>query len=76
MTKPSTIPTTPAPKPLLTTTQAAALLGFHKSYLAKARLIGGGPLYLKIGGRSVRYRQRDLEAWLADRERTSTSEEQ
>jgi predicted DNA-binding transcriptional regulator AlpA len=74
MTKLPTLLTTPAPEPLLTTAQAAALLGFHKSYLAKARLTGGGPLYLKIGGRSVRYRQRDLETWLTDRERISTSE--
>src|SRR5262249_37905178 len=33
-------------EPLLTTQQAAAMLGFHPSYLAKARLTGNGPRYL------------------------------
>ncbi len=37
------------------------------------RLRGGGPRYLKIGRRVV-YRCRDLDAWLAARERTSTSD--
>jgi predicted DNA-binding transcriptional regulator AlpA len=74
MSKPSNHVTAPAPEPLLTTAQAAAVLGFHPSYLAKARLTGSGPPYLKIGGRSVRYRPRDLDAWLADKARVSTSE--
>jgi hypothetical protein len=58
----------------LTSAQAATVLGFHPSYLAKARLTGTGPRYLKIGGRSVRYRPRDLDVWLAERERSSTSD--
>jgi excisionase family DNA binding protein len=58
----------------LTTAQAASVLGFHASYLAKARLTGSGPRYLKIGGRSVRYRRSDIDAWLADKTRFSTSE--
>jgi predicted DNA-binding transcriptional regulator AlpA len=61
-------------EPLLNTAQAAAVLGFHASYLAKARLSGTGPKYLKIGGRSVRYRRADIEAWLANKTRTSTSD--
>jgi predicted DNA-binding transcriptional regulator AlpA len=74
MLKTSNTLTAPAPEPLLTTAQAAAVLGFHPSYLAKARLSGSGPRYLKIGGRSVRYRPGDLDAWLADKARHSTSE--
>ena len=63
----------PADK-LLTTEQAAAVLGFHPSYLAKARLNGAGPKYLKIGARAVRYRRADIDVWLADKARNSTSD--
>jgi putative DNA primase/helicase len=52
---PSTAATASTYQSFLTTAQAAAILGFHPSYLAKARLTGSGPRYLKIGGRSVRY---------------------
>ena len=37
------------------------------------RVRGGGPHFLKVGRRVV-YRRRDLDAWLADRERASTSD--
>jgi predicted DNA-binding transcriptional regulator AlpA len=42
---------------------------------AKRRMLGGAhtPPFLKIG-RTVRYRWSDVEAWLANRERGSTSE--
>jgi predicted DNA-binding transcriptional regulator AlpA len=59
---------------ILTSEHAAALLGFHPSYLAKARLSGAGPKYLKIGTRSVRYRRSDIDAWLAGKTRISTSD--
>jgi predicted DNA-binding transcriptional regulator AlpA len=29
------------------------------------RLLGRGPRFIKVGGRSVRYRLADVEAWLA-----------
>jgi hypothetical protein len=37
------------------------------------RLRGGGPRFLKIGRRVI-YRRRDLDNWLAARERASTSD--
>lgn len=37
------------------------------------RVRGGGPRFLKVG-RRVAYRRRDLDAWLAERERASTSD--
>ena len=37
------------------------------------RVRGGGPLFLKVGRRVI-YRRRDLDAWLAERERASTSD--
>lgn len=77
MTKQATLSKPPASAdagPLLTTEQAAVLLGFHPSYLAKARLTGTGPRFLKIGARSVRYRRSDIDAWLADKTRISTAD--
>jgi predicted DNA-binding transcriptional regulator AlpA len=41
---------------LLTAKETATSLGVSLSWLAKARLRGEGPLYIKIG-RSVRYRE-------------------
>ena len=42
---------------------------------AKRRMLGGAhtPPFIKIG-RAVRYRWSDVESWLAERERGSTSE--
>ena len=53
---------------------AAERLGLQPSTLANLRWRGGGPPYLKVGGR-VRYRLTDLAAWLDTRVHTSTSDE-
>ena len=59
----------------LTDTRGAAdYVGLASSTLEKHRFFGGGPPYLKLG-RTVRYRMSDLDAWLAERLVTSTSEE-
>lgn len=58
--------------PRLSTRQAAQYLGLAESTLEKARLTGEGAPFLKLG-RAVRYDRADLDAWLADRRRTSTS---
>jgi hypothetical protein len=52
---------------------AAAILSISTQRLARMRLEGGGPPYVKIG-RSILYRREDLEAWLAAHIRHSTSE--
>ena len=54
--------------------QAAAYLGLSVSTLAKMRLRGDGPIYAKAGPRIVVYDLADLDAWLAGRRRTSTSD--
>lgn len=54
--------------------QAAAYLGLSFSALAKARVDGTGPAFLKLGKRAVAYDRGDLDAWLASRRRTSTSD--
>jgi predicted DNA-binding transcriptional regulator AlpA len=57
----------------LTPKEAAAYIKSSTSTLAKKRLFGGGPRYLKIG-QSVRYLKADLDAWMLADARVSTSD--
>ena len=59
---------------LLTEEQAAAALGFTKRFLQSRRYAGGGPRYVKVSSRAIRYRPEDLAAWAESRLRTSTSD--
>jgi predicted DNA-binding transcriptional regulator AlpA len=68
---PSTPPVA-ASEALLTPKQAAQLLNLSTSWLAKQRLKGGGPPYVKLGG-AIRYRLSDLQLWMKARLRLSTS---
>ncbi len=56
----------------LTAAEAAAHLRVSLQTLAKWRVSGDGPPYLKFG-RRVLYDFNDLEAWAAGRRRRSTS---
>ena len=58
---------------LMDTRQAAAVLGVQPRTLEAWRLRGSGPRYVQVG-RLVRYRRAAIERWLAERERSSTSE--
>ena len=58
---------------LLSTEAAARRLGLSASTLAKARLTGRGPRYVKLGA-SVRYRAADLDEFVSQRQRMNTSE--
>ena len=58
---------------LLTEKEAAALLNCSIHKLQRDRRIGSPIPYLKIG-RSVKYRQSDIEAYLEAQRFTSTSE--
>lgn len=60
-------------QPLLTVEQAALRLGLAVSTLNKWRCHGGGPHYIKMG-RAVRYRQSDLDGFVAKRIAASTAE--
>jgi predicted DNA-binding transcriptional regulator AlpA len=55
--------------------EAAEYLRLSESTLAKMRMRGGGPLYVKAGPRLVLYRQSSLDGWLVRNRRRSTSEE-
>jgi excisionase family DNA binding protein len=58
---------------MLTQSEAAQMLRISVRTLERLRVSGGGPTYIKTG-RLVRYRQSDLDKWISDRERHSTSE--
>jgi predicted DNA-binding transcriptional regulator AlpA len=59
---------------LLTACEAAQILKVSLSWLAKARMNGDGPPFVKIG-RAVRYEQMELHRWMKTKERHSTSED-
>lgn len=58
---------------LLTPRQAAERLAIAGHTLARWRLEGGGPPYVKVGA-SVRYDAQDLDAFIESRKRRSTSD--
>lgn len=58
---------------LLTPVEAARFLRVSLSWLAKARMRGDGPAYVKVG-RAIRYSDAALSQWMRSRQRLSTSE--
>jgi excisionase family DNA binding protein len=58
---------------LLTQTETAELLRLSERTLERWRVVGGGPVFVKLGKR-VLYRQADLEKWIASHLCNSTSE--
>ena len=60
--------------PLLHPTHVAKLLGVSLSWLAKSRLNGTGPRFVKIG-RAVRYAHSAVREFILSRQRLSTSEQ-
>ena len=59
---------------LIDEVQAAGFLGLDRRSMQKFRQAGGGPLYVSISSRCVRYRRRDLNSWVEERLRKSTSD--
>ncbi len=60
---------------LLKEAQAAEFLHFSTRALQNWRCRGGGPQYIRISSRSVRYRLSDLVDWITARLRSNTSED-
>lgn len=59
----------------LRTDEAAHYCGLSPRTLEKLRSIGGGPVFCRPQGRRiVRYRSEDLDGWLLDGIRRSTSD--
>jgi predicted DNA-binding transcriptional regulator AlpA len=59
---------------LLTTKQAAEHLGVSAAFLERDRWAGAKVQFVRLGTRSIRYRQQDLESFIESRIRHSTSE--
>lgn len=59
---------------LLFQSEAAYLTGCSGRTLEAWRLHGGGPPFIAIGRRAIRYRRRDLLDWIDARRRRSTSD--
>jgi len=70
----SPAPAIPDPEQLLREEEAARLLGYSARALQNWRLRGGGPVFIKVSARSVRYRRGDLASWVRSHARTSTSD--
>jgi predicted DNA-binding transcriptional regulator AlpA len=52
---------------LITQAEAATRLGLSPRTLEAYRTRGGGPLFVRISSRCVRYRPEDIEAWVSAR---------
>jgi hypothetical protein len=59
---------------LLTTKQAAPILGVSIAFLERDRWAGARIPYIQIGSRAVRYRMIDLMSFIESRMRLSTSQ--
>jgi len=59
---------------LLTTPQAANVLGVSIAFLERDRWAGAKVPFIKIGSRAVRYRLQDLEKYIESCIRKSTSD--
>lgn len=58
---------------LMNQAEAAGYLGLSARTLENWRLKGGGPAFVRMSQRCVRYRLEALNQWLSAREVTSTS---
>jgi len=64
------------PDALLREADAAEYLRYQPRALQEWRRLGTGPEFVRVSARSVRYRRRDLDAWVAARVRKSTSDDE
>jgi len=60
--------------PLMDERELAVYLGLTTRCVQKMRQDGSGPKFIRISRRAIRYRLKDIEQWLTDRTRTSTSQ--
>ncbi|MGY6626894.1 MAG: helix-turn-helix transcriptional regulator [Oceanicaulis sp.] len=66
---------TPAsPDALMSEAKAAKFLAVSPRTLRNWRTRGNGPRFVKVSGRCIRYRMRDLAEWTDKRTRRSTSD--
>ena len=58
----------------LTPAETAKILKVSESWLAKARVRGDGPPFIRVG-RSIRYTLAALLQWMKSKQRTSTTDQ-
>ena len=75
-TKPNGTPTTSeTPEAVLwTEKETARHIGFDVRTLQSWRMKGTGPQFVRISSRCIRYRPEDIQAWIEERLRRSTSD--
>jgi predicted DNA-binding transcriptional regulator AlpA len=61
------------PESLLMPIEAAHVLGLSPRTLETWRVRGGGPRYVRMSSRMVRYKRADVLDWAAERTRQSTT---
>jgi len=59
---------------LLTEKEAANLICYSQRALQNWRVRGGGPKYVKVSARSVRYQLGDVLDWIEERKQSHTSQ--
>ncbi len=59
---------------LINENEAAGFIGYTIRALQGWRVKGGGPKFIKVSARSIRYRRRDLIGWAEAHLKASTSE--
>jgi len=65
---------TPDPNALMDEREAASILCYSVRALQNWRHRGGGPKFIRVSSRSIRYRRRDLMDWIDSRTVSSTSQ--
>ena len=70
----SQIPTSDPLDTLVDEREAASILCYSVRALQNWRHRGGGPKFIKVSARSVRYRRRDLMDWIEARTVAHTSQ--
>ena len=62
------------PEALVDEREAASILCYSVRALQNWRHRGGGPRFVKVSSRSIRYRRSDLTQWVEDRIVSNTSQ--
>ncbi len=68
------LPASETMEELLSTPDAARVLGMKPSALENWRWKGRGPPFVRVTARAIRYRREDLERFIKERLRRSTSD--
>lgn len=61
-------------RPLASSAEVAEFIGITPNRLAKMRMDGDGPKFIRVNTRTIRYRWSAVEAWLEQQTHTSTDD--